>query len=94
MTWSRDDLPRKNCRAAEPSLASKVLHFGAAMVGHAANGFALRSQEQIDGLLIICRGCEHYRDGKCNLCGCVVNSGETFRNKLAVASEACPAGKW
>jgi hypothetical protein len=69
---------------------------GAAGIAKAALGIDRPDDSTIAARRAICRGCEHAepcplnigRKCRCALCGCVL------RAKTAVASEACPAGKW
>lgn len=53
-----------------------------------------RSDDEVAALLKICNACEKYRDGICTLCGCYVNDGSAWTNKLRRDNEHCPLGKW
>lgn len=80
---------------SQPSLLQQAGSYVAAVTGWVASGSPLRSQEEVDRLLAICQACEHYRAGVCVLCGCTVDRRRSgWRNKLAMATESCPAGKW
>lgn len=42
-----------------------------------------------------CEPCEQYRDGRCAKCGCRISaSSMALINKIKMASEQCPLGKW
>lgn len=77
-----------------PSLAARALHFAEAVAKHAADGFAKRSQDEVETLLAICRECPAFDGSHCTDCGCNCNDKGTFLNKLAWRSEHCPRGKW
>jgi hypothetical protein len=73
------------------------VRFGQALVNHAVDGFEKRSKEEIDYILTThCHQCPFFGNAHCNHpgCGCNVNNEEKFLNKLAWASESCPAGHW
>jgi len=63
-----------------------------------AAGRPKRGDEQIRRIFeTICRPCEHFdaRRNTCTLCGCRCRpDGTALRNKLRMATEHCPAGKW
>jgi len=43
----------------------------------------------------ICRGCELFDGSKCRRCGCRLSTSTSgWANKLAMATEQCPRGKW
>jgi hypothetical protein len=71
--------------------AKAVLRWGKA-------GFPVRSDEEVDRLLIICNnGCDGMVSGRCKYCGCRVNTGPAISNKARMATEECrhPEGnKW
>ena len=44
-----------------------------------------------------CRPCRHFDQNRetCTICGCFVRrSGSALRNKIKMATEHCPEGKW
>jgi len=42
-----------------------------------------------------CEPCEDYEEGTCRHCGCRVNLTKAATlNKIAMATEECPTGKW
>ena len=63
-------------------------------------GKPVRNRVEVGAILIICKNCEHYSKrlgvlGYCKLCGCNVSNtpiGEL--NKIRMATEKCPKGKW
>jgi hypothetical protein len=80
----------------ELSWASKASNYAAAITKWLKAGRLTRTQAEIDQLLTEhCTPCERYRDGNCSACGCRVNRGTLpFLNKLAMATESCPLGKF
>jgi hypothetical protein len=54
----------------------------------AKSGFESSSQEEVDRRLSICGDCEHFKEGRCMVCGCYM----ALKAKLATGS--CPKGKW
>jgi len=96
---------KANTRRACPSLRSAEeatgvltlgVHYVSAVARWIAAGRPTRSQERINEILTtICEPCEKFKDGACDLCGCRINrSPAALKNKLAMATEACPLGKW
>ena len=73
----------------EPSLASKVGKLAVALSNWAKSGFRVRSAEEADAILNICRACPHYAGETgilrvaCRVCGC-------SRKKAYLATEHCP----
>jgi len=59
-----------------------------ATVDWAAAGFPVASREEQARRLATCRGCEHWRDNRCLLCGCYL------ARKVAMKTEHCPIDKW
>ena len=87
---------RRMCGQFSPSLPMKANSYVAAVVKWIAAGRPTRSQERIDEILTtICDAkpvpCEKFANGGCSICGCKVNANPSaLRNKLAMATEACP----
>lgn len=77
-----------------PPLLIRGLNFAQAMARHAASGFKRCSKKQISERLEICQSCPHLQDNHCSLCGCACIAENQLMNKLALASEKCPLGKW
>lgn len=83
----------------EPSLIQKAANYAKSTVEHIASGAELRTQEEIDVIINICRSCEFFKlkdaergFGSCSLCGCGINSNHShISNKLARKNESCPA---
>ena len=71
-----------------PGLVARAARFTAATARFVAAGAPVRSQQGRETALALCRECEHFQQGQCELCGCFV------RLKIAYATEACPLGKW
>lgn len=80
-----------------PTLTQKALHYVAAVVQHYATGANTRPNEEVEALLTICQQCENYNSVLeiCRVCGCrCTNGSNAFFNKLRMASQHCPRGKW
>lgn len=81
-----------------PSLFQQARNAGAAAARSAralAAGQPLRaSADAIVARLLICEVCPEYRpsDHRCAKCGCKLRG--KLANKLALAAESCPLGKW
>lgn len=52
------------------------------------------TEEQIISRHNICSQCEHFINGSCNLCGCMITRNKDYANKLLWSDDECPIGKW
>ena len=79
-----------------PSIVKQVEHYAEAVVTHITTGSKTRTDEEVEELLMICRDCEFYDFGKskCKVCGCRLNKGGAWSNKLRMRSQKCPKGNW
>jgi len=68
-----------------PDMA-KSLYYG--VMDWAKDGFKTQTQQETDRRLEICTGCEHFKDGRCMVCGCFL------KFKAALSTGTCPIGKW
>lgn len=62
-----------------------------------AAGKPVRTDEEVQEIIQICEGCEHYnaKAKQCKLCGCFCRKKGMARfNKPKMATESCPIGKW
>lgn len=78
-----------------PELPPLIVRFGRLMVALARwkyHGSPVRSEEQMDQLLMVCERCPHFTGTACAHpdCGCAINDVESWRNKLYLATENCP----
>ncbi len=81
--------------AAEgPSLVIRGWNFAAAMARWTLAGMPRRNQAEIDERLAICQACPHLHNNHCTKCGCACVEQNRLVNKLALATEKCPEGKW
>jgi hypothetical protein len=69
-------------------------NFSSAMVRWAGSGFKMRTEKEISKRLKICQGCPELDNNMCKQCGCPCVEENQVMNKLALASETCPLGKW
>ena len=77
-----------------PPLIIRGVNFASAMFRWASSGMPRRTQAEIDERLAICQICPHLVDNHCQVCGCPCVETNQLINKLALATEACPLGKW
>jgi len=94
--WEEGGGPRQ--KQSEPGVVRKAASYTKAVAKHAASGFKKRSPEEIERIYTtICEPCEFYNpeEGGCRVCGCRVGRGKrALFNKIAMASQHCPKGKW
>jgi hypothetical protein len=88
------DSPENNIGLDLPPLLIRGLNFAGAISRYTKNGFRRRSQQEIEERLAICQACPQFIDNHCRICGCPCIETNQLMNKLALASEACPLGKW
>lgn len=106
--WSRLAPERSNkirrpCDAAPierkliepPPVHRKLVRWGRAIRRWIRAGCPRRTDDQVAALLAICQRCKFFAAGACAKCGCPTKrSRSALRNKLRMATEACPIGKW
>ncbi len=72
-----------------------IKHYVYALACWTAAGMPTRKQAEVERLEAICRECGHYHKGRCAKCGCCVNKSKVaVLNKIRMATESCPDGKW
>ena len=85
-------------REQEAKLGTKVRNYFGAVRRWVANGRPSRSEEEIEKLFEThCKDCERYDEKRhaCKNCGCTVSTDASpLANKLAMASEGCPLGRF
>lgn len=88
----------EDTREHEAKFGEKVKNYYGAIRRWMANGRPTRSEEEIEQLFEEhCKGCERYDSVKhaCKNCGCTVSTDSSpLANKLAMASEHCPLGRF
>lgn len=77
----------------EPGPLARSKSLMKALANWTASGFKLRSQEEIDRVMAICRECNFY-DGESGILKVVCKVCKCSRKKTAIATEHCPVGKW
>lgn len=77
----------------QPSLWARGVNFAGAMTRWAGSGFQTRKRDEIEKRLAICQGCEFLSNDACSKCGCPCTGDGVF-DKLVIATERCPEGKW
>lgn len=80
-----------------PGLAQQAVSYAKAVAGWLAEGRPVRPPAEIERIFSICQACDRYdRQGsRCLRCGCRVNeSDQAWKNKIAMATQSCPLGKW
>lgn len=86
--------PAKRPPKVGPSMLIRGWNFATAMARWTAAGMPRRTESQIAERLAICQGCSHLQADHCALCGCACVEQNRLINKLALATETCPLGKW
>jgi hypothetical protein len=71
-----------------------LVHYAQALVRWTKAGFPERSDDEVSRLESICKACSKYVDGRCKQCSCRVNKRPAVVNKIRMATENCPLGKW
>jgi hypothetical protein len=77
-----------------PALIVRGWNFTAAMARWTLAGMPRRTQAEIDKRLAICQACPFLENQHCSQCGCMCVEQNRLINKLALATEKCPQGKW
>jgi hypothetical protein len=92
-----DALPTAGLHAPPPpgpSLLIRGWNFAAAMARWTLAGMPRRTQAEIDERLAICQACPYLQNDHCEKCGCACVEQNRLMNKLTLATERCPDGKW
>lgn len=95
----------EQCNACDAETRDRVAKLGDKMIGYTsaikrwvAAGRPTRSEEDIKRIFEEhCNKCEMYDREKhaCRNCGCSLSTtGNPLKNKLAMATEKCPLGRW
>ena len=74
----------------------EILTYAEALARWITAGRPVRSDaEVVDIHRFLCRPCPFYHRDKCRECGCRVRlDGPAVLNKIKMATEHCPKGKW
>jgi hypothetical protein len=102
--------PLRNCPALQPPLRPALEearerigissrdagHYAAALARWTLAGFPVRDAAQIERIeREQCGPCDKNIENRCAECGCRVNKSRmALANKIAMATENCPLGKW
>jgi glycosyltransferase involved in cell wall biosynthesis len=88
----------RKCGVEHPATAREMLKgYAAALAKWLGAGRPTRTDAETDRLFEICEGCPRYDADRsaCSLCGCKVSRGGwAVVNKIRMATEDCPLGKW
>ena len=66
----------------------RISQFMHSMKDFAKSGFEVAKPEEFQKRLTTCSNCEHYNNGMCDVCGCVIIL------KAKIGCEECPIKKW
>jgi len=80
-----------------PGVVQQIVNYSKAMKRWLAEGRPVRPPAEIERIFQVCLSCDRYdhKGHRCLKCGCRINqSSEAWRNKVAMATEHCPIGKW
>jgi hypothetical protein len=93
---TRPVLPRcGKFEACKAKAWQQVTNYFRAVSNWIGHGMPVRPDEEVARIYAICRECEHFIDQHCALCGCRVDAtASAWRNKIRMATEKCPIGKW
>lgn len=72
-------------------------HYAVALQRWAKAGYPVRDQAEVTRIDKICQSneCKKYANGRCTVCGCRVNTSRIpLLNKIKMATEQCPIGRW
>jgi hypothetical protein len=72
----------------KPATITQTVTHGATGLVKAALGLDRCDDATLDMRRATCAACDQMRDGRCNLCGCLLAA------KQRLAGERCPAGHW
>lgn len=89
-----EELPQSRLEQQSPSLIIRGWNFASAMARWTLAGMPRRTQAEIDERLAICQACPFLKNNHCTKCGCACVEQNRLINKLALATEKCPEGKW
>ena len=89
----------ERCQAGEtPRFLKQIKNYAHAISAWVPQDMPKRTDEEVFAILNNqCSPCEHYDKarGRCNVCGCRLNTSSTaVANKIRMATEHCPKGKW
>ena len=80
------------------NIRTRLSRYKKALAKWKAAGKPVRTDAEVLYILETkCQPCDHFRNGKCGLCGCKLNIGKNARfNKIRMATEGCPdsPAKW
>lgn len=79
---------------ADPGASEALARYAEATMKWMLLGRPVRTDEQVLEVLKICQGCDKYKDGKCSICGCLINAGGGWTSKARRLNEHCPLGNW
>jgi Family of unknown function (DUF6171) len=88
----RRDLEARRATHQPPGVMTQALNFAGAVVQHVAGGMKTVSEEEYQARLAVRRGCEFFRDNRCQKCGCKV-AGDMIA-KARWREQKCPIDKW
>jgi len=86
----------KDSKMETPNLMQKAVSYAKAVRRWVAAGKPERTQEEVEAIYEEhCSKCALFRNGVCNACGCPASTDQPpLRNKLRMATEACPLGRF
>lgn len=88
---------RVTCLHSETYILPKVRQYTRSVLRWIAAGSPTRSKNETSRIYSnICVVCEEFnKKGSCNKCGCRISrDGAALNNKIRMATESCPLGKW
>ena len=79
-----------------PPIATRISRWAKAVIAWKEAGSPKRSDEDVQRIVeTLCTPCDHFTGSSCRKCGCRISkSRQALVNKVRMATESCPIGKW
>ena len=88
----------ERCQAGDtPGYLKQLRNYAHATTAWVKDNMPKRTDSEVIAILEVCKSCDYYNKakGQCKICGCRLNTSATaVANKIRMATEHCPKGKW
>jgi hypothetical protein len=92
--WGLPPISPMARKSSLPPLLIRGWNFANALARWTRAGMPRRTKAEITARLAICQACPYLVNRHCTKCGCACVEQNRLMNKLALATESCPEGKW